>query len=111
MTEQVLPKNMPKSLSRVLVYSLIWLQALDFILTSIGVHRFGLEVEANPFISLVIYYGGIPAFFLIKTFVSLLLYSITDRVFTRSTGIALSIVLLIYTAAVLSWTYILWTFY
>ena len=86
------------------------MQALDGILTTIGVSRFGVEVEANPLIrNLMHSYGEIAALALVK---SLAIVAICTLVFlahrvtwvSKAMGYVAALYLFV---AILPWTYLL----
>ena len=86
------------------------LQALDGVLTTMGVHRFGVEVEANPVIRyLMISLGEIPALAMIKSLaliaIIILMY-LGQKVnwIAKAMGAVAALYLFI---AILPWTYIL----
>lgn len=86
------------------------LQALDGYLTSLGVNRFGIEVEANPLIRYLMFsIGEIQALALIKSlaFVAiLLLMFLAHRLnwVSKAMGVVAALYLLV---AIIPWTYIL----
>lgn len=86
------------------------LQALDGFLTTMGVHRFGVEVEANPVIRyLMISLGEIPALALIKMLALsaiIILMFMAQRVnwISKAMGIVAALYIVV---AILPWTYIL----
>lgn len=86
------------------------LQALDGILTSVGVSRFGIAVEGNPFIrSLMIELGHIPALGLIKCLAVVVIITLTW--FARKlpwVNNAMGAVSCVYIfSAIIPWTYLL----
>lgn len=86
------------------------LQALDGYLTSLGVNRFGIEIEANPIIRYLMFsIGEIPALALIKSmaFVAIvILMFLAHRLnwIPRVMGVVATLYLFV---AILPWTYIL----
>lgn len=89
---------------------LVLLQAIDGVLTSLGVSRYGVAVEGNPFLrSLMIQFGHIPTLGLVKflamMFVCTLTYYAQRQAWVRNAMGAITCVY--FFAAVLPWTYIL----
>lgn len=86
------------------------LQALDGILTSVGVSRFGIDIEGNPFVrSLMMELGHIPALSLIKclavvAIIALTFYARKIPWINNAMG-AVSAVYIF--SAIIPWTYIL----
>lgn len=85
-------------------------QALDGVLTLVGVNRFGIDFEGNPFIrSLMEQFGHVPVLGLLKGLAVLmvigLVFSAKRLPWVNNAMGALSCIYLI--AAILPWTYIL----
>lgn len=90
--------------------SLILLQAADGILTSMGVSRYGVSVEGNPFLrALMTQFGNIPTLGFVKLmaifFILALSYYARKLPWIHNAMGAISCVYLF--AAVLPWTYVL----
>ena len=86
------------------------LQALDAYLTSLGVSRFGIEVEANPLIRHMMFsFGELPALAIVKclafvAIISLVFLSQKLNWITRAMGVVAALYLFV---AIIPWTYIL----
>lgn len=86
------------------------LQALDGVLTSLGVSRYGVAIEGNPILrSMMVQFGHIPTLGLVKLmaviFVCTLTYYAQRQAWVRNAMGAITCVY--FFAAVLPWTYIL----
>lgn len=86
------------------------LQAADGILTSVGINRFGITIEGNPFLrSLMEEFGHIPTLALVKLLAIIVVVSLTiiaNRLpWVKSAMGAVTCIYLF--AAILPWTYIL----
>jgi hypothetical protein len=90
--------------------ALIAFQAIDGVLTSLGINRAGIQAEANPMIrSLMLELGHIPALAVTKTIaICLILFLISlslKRRWIEHVLIALSCIYFI--GAIIPWTYLL----
>lgn len=86
------------------------LQAVDGVLTSIGVTRFGTSIEGNPMLrQLMEHFGHIPTLAILKLIAIIIVLSLTylaqRRPWVHNAMGALTCVYLV--AAILPWTYIL----
>lgn len=107
---RVIENNGPGREALFLGFLLILLQTADGILTSMGVSRFGLSVEGNPLLRLLMEeVGHVPALALLKlsaVVVVVGLVFLTSRLpWIRSALGAVSCIYLF--AAIIPWTYIL----
>ena len=89
---------------------LILLQAADGLLTSVGVSRFGVSVEGNPFLRhLMMEFGHLTTLTMVKfiaiAMICAMTYYATRQPWIRSAMGAVSAIYLF--AAIIPWTYIL----
>lgn len=109
--ERVIEKGFTLKIEAItLGFILCIMQALDGVLTTIGVSRFGIESEANPLIrSLMESYGEVFALALVKSFAIVaicVLVFLAHRVSWVSKALGYVTALYLF-VAILPWTYLL----
>lgn len=109
----VLPATEKDNITGIVLLSglLATLQVLDGVFTSIGISRFGLQIEGNPILRyLMAEFGANPTLFALKAFAILIVVAlgVISREVKWVRGAIAAVSLVYVFAAVLPWVYILY---